>query len=108
MLCCFTDYLKTFPTPSLRIRINFRDLGSLNTDTAHQPLLIEDKGIDALLQRRRRQIFAEARIQHYQARSGPQLKASAVVEISERIIVHEKQHVAKRLGTSLKTVRRSQ
>src|SRR6266540_1524148 len=42
------------PFQSLRIRVNPGDLRSLNTDPAHQPFLVENKSIHALLQRCRR------------------------------------------------------
>src|SRR5574342_500071 len=79
-------------------RMDPGDLRALDADAAHQPLLVEDEGVHALLERRGREDLAEALVQHDQARPRPQLPAVAPVEVGERVLVHEEQDVAEGLG----------
>src|SRR5688572_728424 len=90
----------------LGIRIDFSDLRALYTHTSHESRLVEDKSINTLLQSCRRQVLAEARIEHYQARSYSQLPALAVVKILNGRIVHEEQHIAECLNARLESIRR--
>src|SRR5882724_2199882 len=112
-----TETLVSFTVPSsldsrhslaLWIRVDPGNLRSLDTDTTHQSLLVEDKSIDAFLQRCGRQVLAESRVQYNQTRSCPQFKPGAVVEILHRCIVHEKQDIAKSLNPGLKSIGRRQ
>src|SRR5262245_7891135 len=93
---------------ALRIRIDFSDLGALDAYPSHQSLLVKNKCVNAFLKSGRGEILAKTGIKHHQARSCAKLNASAIVEIAQRIFVHEEKHVAKRLSAGLKTVGRSQ
>ena len=90
------------------MRVDFRDLRSLNTDPSHQSLLVEDKSIHTLLQCCRRQNLAESCVQHDQARSCSELPTGAGVKILNRCLIHKKQHVTKRLNAGLESVGRRQ
>ena len=80
------------------------DLRAPDADAAHQPLLVEDEGIDALLERRRREILAESLVEDHQAGAGPQLEPLALVEVAERGLIHEEERVAEGLGPGLEAV----
>src|SRR5882724_13582977 len=88
--------------------VDFCDLGSLNTDSTHQSLLVEDKSIHALLQRCRRQSLAKSRVQHDQTWSGSELPTATPVKILNRSFIHKEQHVTKRLRAGLESVGRRQ
>src|SRR5262245_60347813 len=77
----------------LGLRMDRGDLRALEPDAPHQALLIEDEGVDPLLQRRRRQVLAESRVEHDQARPRSELPAIALLQVRQRRLVHEEQRV---------------
>src|SRR5262245_20885424 len=86
------------------LRMDAGDLGAPDADAAHQTLLVEDEGVHALLDRRGREVLAESLVEDDQAGPRPQLEAFGLVEVGERVLVHEEEHVAKGLGSGLEPV----
>ena len=75
-------------------------------DAGHQPLLVEDEGIDVLRDRRAGDRLADALIDDDDARPDADLEAVARVEIGERTVVHEEERVAEDLHAGLQAVGR--
>jgi hypothetical protein len=61
--------------------IDPRDLGALDSDAAHQSLLVEDEGVDVTLDRDRREILGDRGVDDHEARSNGDLPAVALVEV---------------------------
>ena len=87
------------------LRIDPGYLRPLQSETRHQPLLVEGERIDIVFERRRGDRSGFAVVQDHDARANADLPSSAAVEIAKRVFVHEKQVVAKRLDAGLKTIR---
>src|SRR6266567_2325951 len=82
------------------------DLRALYAEARHQPLLIEDEGIDVLRDRGAGERLADARVDDNDARADAELPAVAPVEIGERAVVHEEEGVTEDLDAGLQPVRR--
>jgi len=73
----------------LRIGVDLCNLRPLYADPGHQSLLVEDKGVNALLQCCRGNVLAKAFVQNDQAWPGTEFPTVGSAKISERRVIHK-------------------
>src|SRR3546814_1059255 len=81
------------------------DLGAFDGDAGHEALLVEEEHQDIVLGRGGRQRRAGALVDHHYVRRRADLPAVAVVEVAQRLLVHEVDRVAEGLEARLQTER---
>src|SRR3546814_2861741 len=84
----------------LLFRIDLGDLGAFDGDAGHEALLVEEEHQDIVLGRGGRQRRAGALVDHHSVRRRADLPAVAVVEVAQRLLVHEVDRVAEGLERS--------
>ena len=77
------------------------DLRSLESEPSHQAFLAEDKRIDIVPQGCARHRFRLALVHNDDTRADADLLAVTLVQIRERLVVHQKQRITKLLHAGL-------
>ena len=80
------------------------DLGPLQAETAHQAALVEEEGVDALVDGGGGERGGHSLIDDDEARAAADFPTAAAVEIPECRVVHHEQRVAEFLNPGLKSV----
>src|SRR4029077_6091759 len=92
------------PAASCSRLVDLSNFRALDSHPTHESLLAEDERIDVVLERRSRERLGHAFFDPNKARTDAKFPARAPVEIVDRGVRHQKQHISERLNAGLKTI----